>query len=336
MRALAADLPNGLLAGFRAGAELDAPKGAATSRVYAIGMGGSAIAADLARCVVDAESEVALSIVRSAEPPRSLGRSDRALLISYSGETWETLRAYTAAGRAGAQRVVVTSGGSLAERAEEDGVPVLRLPPGMPARAAVGHLLGGLLGLLDPAFPESNEDRVAGISERLRPEIGRYARDGGPAALLADAVGDRLPFVYAESRFLGLARRWKNQLEENAKRVAACDEVPEALHNAIVGWDRVRRSEAARQVVVLLEWAEEEPTVRRGFRFLERLLASRKVPVLRVPLASDDRLEALVRGIALGDQVSLRLAARGRVDPCSVEPIVRLRVALGRAGSVGR
>ena len=331
MRALAADLPNGLLTGFHAGRELALPNGHRSPLVFAVGMGGSAIAADLVRCVTDAETGLALTVVRSSDPPRSLDRSARAILVSYSGETWETLRAYAAAGRAGAERVAVTSGGTLADRAEADGVPVLRLPPGIPPRAAVGQLLGGLLGLLDPAFPESNEGRLARIEERLRAEIGRYCAPTGPANAIAEAIGPRLPSVYAETSFAPLARRWKGQFEENAKRLATFDEVPEAFHNAIVAWDAARAADARQRIALLLEWAESEPVVRRGFRDFERLLAARKVRTVRVPLTAEDRLEALIRGVALGDQVSLALAERGRVDPCAVPSIDRFRSALGRS-----
>ncbi|MGP8077661.1 MAG: SIS domain-containing protein [Thermoplasmata archaeon] len=336
MRALAADLPNGILSGFRSGRELALPNDAESPRVYVVGMGGSAIAAELLRGVVDTESRLGLTVLRSADLPRALDAKDRAVLVSYSGETWETLRAYEAAGRAGARRVVVTSGDRFSERAEDDGVPVLRVPPGMPSRAAVGHLLGGILGLLDLAFPESNEARIARIAERLRAEIGRYVREGGPAAEVAEAIGVRTPYICAETGFFPLARRWKSQIEENAKRLASFDEIPELFHNAIVGWNSLPRSEARRYAAVLLEWTEEEPSVRKGIRYFERLLASRGVRAVRVPLTSEDRLEAMIRGVALGDQVSLRLAERRRTDPGPVEAIDRLRTALGRTDGPGR
>ncbi|HTW56256.1 MAG TPA: SIS domain-containing protein [Thermoplasmata archaeon] len=327
MQALAADLPNGLLAGFRAGRELAFPNGGATARVYAVGMGGSAIAADLARTVVDAESRIALSVLRGPELPRCLDERSRVVLVSYSGDTWEALRAYDAAGRAGAPRVAITSGGELAERAETDDVPVLRVPPGMPPRAAVGHMLGGVLGLLDAGFPESNEGRVDRAAERTRTLIGRYAASRGPARLLAERIGNRFPFFVAESGFAPLARRWATQVEENAKRIAAYDEAPELFHNALVGWDALPRAEAARYAVVQLHWSGDDPTVRTNLRRLERLLAGRGVRTAEVRLAPEDRLEALLDGLAFGDQLSLALAERRGIDPVPVAAIDRMRAA---------
>ncbi|MGA7476663.1 MAG: SIS domain-containing protein [Thermoplasmata archaeon] len=328
MRALAATLPDALESGYRSGRELARTSAGDSLRFLAVGMGGSAIAADLARGVVDAESRATLSVVRSPDLPRSVdGRTD-VLLVSYSGNTWETLAAYDAAGRAGARRTVVTSGGALRERAQSDGVPVLGVPPGLPPRSAVGHLLGGVLGLLDPAFPESLESRVARTAKATRARIREYARKGGPAAVLARQVGERLPFVYAENSFVPLARRWKTQVEENAKRLAVFDEVPELFHNALVGWDALSRAGAGRSIVVLLEWSGESALVRKSFRYLERLLRARAVPVARARLPSDDRLQALVAGIALGDHMSLFLADRGGVDPYPVDAITRLKSSI--------
>lgn len=328
MRALAANLPDSFRDGFARGLEL-APPAQRHSRVVAVGMGGSGIAADLARGVIDAETPAVLTVVRSPDLPRGTDRRTHVMLVSYSGDTWETLSAFDAAGRVGARRTVITSGGELADRAHEDDVPVLPVPAGLPPRAAIGHLLGGVLGVLDHWFPESNEERVVRIAERVRDQIGSYVRQKGPAAKIAARLDGRLPFVYAESSFLPLARRWKTQIEENAKQLAVFDEVPELLHNAIVGWDAASRDDAGRLAVVLLEWAGAPAPTRRSLRYLERLVARRGARVVRVPLESEDRLAALVGGIALGDHVSLFLADRRGVDPLPVDAISKLKDSLG-------
>jgi glucose/mannose-6-phosphate isomerase len=191
-------------------------------------------------------------------------------------------------------------------------------------------MVGGLLGLLDSSFPESNERRVGGIAERLRSEIGRYRRTGGAADEIATRIADRMPFVYAESGFGAVARRWATQFEENAKRLAVFDEVPEAFHNAVVGWSRIRPDEARRCAAVLIQWNADEAPLRRGWTGFDRLLSGRSVRTVRVTLPSDDRLEAVLQGVALGDQVSLRLAEQRKVDPFPVEAIDRFRATLAR------
>jgi glucose/mannose-6-phosphate isomerase len=329
MRALAAALPGAFTDGFHLGREIALPAESGPVQIFVAGMGGSGIAAELARGVIEAETRAPVIVLRSSTPPPSLSSRSRVILASYSGNTWETLRAYDAAGRAGAFRVVLASGGTLAEFAARDRVPLLPLPAGLPPRSAVGHLLGGILGLLDPWFPESNEERVRRIADGARRYVAGCARPRGPAARIADAIGPRFPFIYAESSFAGLARRWKTQFEENSKRLAAFDEVPELFHNAIVGWDAVPSTDARRYAVVLLKWDGSPPLVRQGFAYLEKLLRDRGVVVIPTPLDGEDRLEALISGLTLGDHASLFLAERAGIDPYPFDAILRLKEALG-------
>jgi glucose/mannose-6-phosphate isomerase len=328
MQAFALDTPRAFLQGFTDGRAIGLSHRSEPTRIVAVGMGGSGIVADLARSIADAESTADLTVLHGATLPTAVGPKTHVLLTSYSGQTWETLRAYELAGRAGAHRLVITSGGTLAERAEADGVPVLTVPPGLPPRSAVGRMLGGTLGVLDPFFPESNEARVRRVTEAISGSLGRLTARGGSAATIAAAIGPRFPFVYAETSFVPLARRWKTQFEENAKRLAAFDEVPELFHNALVGWDALSSTEARRSAIVLLEWTGQDPAIARSFRYLERLAKSRGVRTHRVLLDAEDRLESLLGGIVLGDLVSLSLARLRRVDPMPVEAIVRLKARL--------
>ncbi len=332
MQALAASLPARLRDGFRAGLELAPPASERPARVFLVGMGGSGISSELARGLLDSETPLSAQLLRSPDLPRAAARGSLVVVVSYSGTTWESLRAYEAAGRAGARRVAITSGGDLEAAAERDRVPVLALPPGLPPRSAVGHIFGGLLGLLDPWFPESNEDRLERAAARLESAIPLHASARGPAARIAARIGRRTPMFYAESSFVGLARRWKTQVEENAKRLAFFDEVPELLHNAIVGWDATARAEGARYAPVFLEWSEESAATRRSLEYLERLVSGRGAAVVRVPLAPEDRLEAILTGLSLGDHVSLFLAGQRRVDPYPVDAIGRLKTALASSG----
>ena len=90
----------------------------------------SAIARHRARCA----SSAATRSRPGSGPTRSCSAR------SYSGDTEETLACFEAAGAAGAPRVALTTGGPLAERAREDGVPVIGVPSGMQPRAAVVYM----------------------------------------------------------------------------------------------------------------------------------------------------------------------------------------------------
>lgn len=329
MRALLADLPDQVGPGFLQGAALAAHAlHRIPSPAFIVGMGGSAIAGELAGTVLGSESGVSIRVVRGPSLPTELGPESVVVLSSYSGATWEVMCAYDKAARLGAQRVVFTSGGQLLERAQRDGVPIFRLPPGRPPRTAVGSALGGFLGLFDGWLDRSNADRIPSTIERVRVQRDRFANPRGPAATLARDLGRRTPIIYAEAGLLPIARRWKTEIEENAKRLAAFDELPGVFHGAIVGWDALPRSDAVRWGAIFLTWSGTHPALGRGCTYLERLARSKGAFAHRVRLAGDDRLEYLLNGVVFGGYFSLFLAEKLRSPPMATEAIERFKAAL--------
>ena len=55
-----------------------------------------------------------------------------------------------------------------------------------------------------------------------------------------------MPVVYGAGLTAPVARRWKTQINENAKVPAFFSELPEADHNEICGWGADRRRERLR------------------------------------------------------------------------------------------
>ena len=125
------------------------------------GMGGSAIGADLARGMIGERARRPLVTSRDYAPPSWVSKDTLVLCSSYSGDTEETLAAYAAAGERGAARIVLTTGGRLAEAARADGVPVIGVPSGMQPRAAVAYMTTGTLEVA----------ALAGVTDSLRGEV---------------------------------------------------------------------------------------------------------------------------------------------------------------------
>ncbi len=317
--------PAQLRSGFSGGRALEFRWPRGVDRVAVVGMGGSAIGADLLRILTDAETDLLVRPIREPRLPRWVGPATLTLAVSYSGDTWETLQAFNEAGRRGAPRVAVSSGGRLADRAHEEGVPHLRVPAGIPPRAALGHLLGGLIGLFEPAFPASNRDRLDKACKVLAASQQQIGADDAPPARLAARLTGRLPWILTSTEFAPVARRWSTQIEENAKRLAHWDVVPESMHNAIVAWDALPARDAARYFALRLESSGDEASVRARFDYMAALFARHRVPAATLRFDGIDRLERVLRAVQWGDYLSLALARRGNVDPLGVEAISRMK-----------
>ena len=115
--------------------QVDSPGG-----LLVAGMGGSGIGGRLARGILgDQASRPILSSAGYSLPGWTTSETT-VLCASYSGETEETLACFEAAGIIGTNRVVVTTGGSLAQAARAEGVPVIPVAGGLQPRAAVAYM----------------------------------------------------------------------------------------------------------------------------------------------------------------------------------------------------
>ncbi|HET9952555.1 MAG TPA: bifunctional phosphoglucose/phosphomannose isomerase [Candidatus Eisenbacteria bacterium] len=330
----------GLAGQLRRGPALAAPALARIApdrprRLVLCGMGGSAIAGELLASVVDREGVVPMHVVRHYETPAWITPDDFLVFSSYSGETEETLAAYRALKPLSARSCVVTTGGTLAARAEADGVPVARLPGGHPPRAALGYSFSTLahlaehLGVLARAGARAVSaadavDRVAAAS----------ARDVAPPRNAANSLATRLAgraiLVMANGRTLGPAAvRWKGQLNENAKHMAWVSILPESNHNEVDGFVHPRPL-LDQFAALFLRDPHDHPRIEARFEWLGRYLRRKGVSVETVVPEGEDAMDRILSCVALGDFVSYYLALRNGMDPSALPGVESLKKALQR------
>jgi glucose/mannose-6-phosphate isomerase len=294
------------------------------------GMGGSAIGGDLAKAALGDRATRPITIVRGYALESWTRPESLVLCASYSGNTEETLACFEAAGAAGAQRVVLTTGGSLAELARAEDVPVIGVPAGMRPRAAVIYMTIGVLecAALCGGAPglHAEIDMAMGLLERLIEEWGPGAADDSLAKSVARQLDGTVPVIHGASATTAPARRWSTQIAENAKAPAYWSELPEANHNQICGWERGR--ELAPLAGVFLCDPDQHPRVQRHVELaaaeLERVGASS----VTVDTQGESRLERVLSAVLLGDLVSVYLAVLAGVDPTPTPPLDHLKQQL--------
>ena len=295
------------------------------SGLIVCGMGGSAIGGDLAAAALGGRLGKPLDVVRGYGVP-SWTPPDRAIFCSsYSGNTEETIACYDAAEAVGAKRIVATTGGTLAEAARRDGVPVIGMPAGLQPRAAVGYTfaiaaeVAALVGS-GPAIRMEIDSSAAHLEAAKLKLLEK-------AAELADAIGDSVPLVYGCGLTKTVAYRWKCQINENAKLPCFSHELPEMDHNEIVGWEG---GGDGAYTAIFLEDEDQHPRELQRIELTSELVGDRAKEVVRVATEGETRTERLLWTVMLGDLLSLELAARRGADPTPVAVIESLKDRLGR------
>lgn len=306
------------------------------SNVVVTGLGGSAAGGDFARALFESEGRVPLSVNRDYRLPRFAGADTLVFATSYSGNTEETLSAYDDARTRKCRIVVVTSGGELAQRAERDGVPAVRIPGGQPPRTAMGFMLVPLLvvaerfGVLETqnvlVAADAVESADAGWLDRV-PANKNLAKQ--LAGVLHGAVGT----LYGlESWAAVVANRWKGQINENAKQHVFANVFPELNHNEILAWEGARDQGVLRWVTLFLGSGAETPRSKLRAEVTERLIQG-STTVRWVPAAGSALLARMLTLASLGDFVSLYLAALRGVDPYTIRSIDEIKAELSRQPS---
>lgn len=295
--------------------------------IVVAGIGGSALAADLARNYLDLG--LPFEIVRGYELPGYVNQRKTLLICaSYSGNTEETLACFEQALASGNPLIVLASGGKLAELARAHELPLLLLPSGYQPRLAVWFGLK----ILAAAFDKLGLSRgQTAALETAAPFLTDAAKSWLPAVpttenqakRIAEELMGKAVWIYSGPALSSAAYKWKIDLNENAKNVASCNVLPEFNHNEFIGWTShpVEKPFA----VVQLRSSLDHPQVQKRFDLTNRLLSGRMPRALEIAAEGKTQLEQLLWSCLLGDFVSIYLGILNGVNPSRVEAIERLK-----------
>ncbi|HEY8546020.1 MAG TPA: SIS domain-containing protein [Acidimicrobiales bacterium] len=316
-----AGLPEQVRDAARAAQGLDGlPSHDVVDNVVVLGVGASGVAGDVLAAIGGPFVPVPMVVTKGYAPASFVGPGTLCFALSYSGDTEEVVEAASAAAAAGAHLVVVTSGGVLAEQAPRWGAVHVPVPEGIPVgRAALGALAVPPLVALESLglFPGASgwvDAAVAQLTARRDQLLG--AATDTPARRIARAIGPTWPLVVGAGPLGAVAaRRWKSQVNLNAKAPAFASAIPDLCHDEIAGWGQ--HGDVTRQLVTLVELRhdEEHPQEARRFDQIRDDLAEVTHDVVEVRAEGEGPLAQLLDLVLVGDVVALHLAEQAGIDP---------------------
>jgi len=333
MAALIAAWPEQVRAQQAALDERPWPRRAAPSLLALGGMGGSAIAGDLVFALAAPRLPFPTAVVRDYRWPAAVAPGALAVLSSYSGGTEETLSLLGEAEARGVDLVGLTTGGPLGERLSARKAAWRGLPAGLPPRAALGYSVVSLARLLealgDPGEGVEAWQEALEVLDQGTASLGPAAPEAGnPAKALARAVVGRAVVVHgAYGVTAAVARRWKGQVNENAKTPAFEAALPEMNHNEIVGWQALPHVHAHCAAVFLAD-PGDDPRVARRREVTADILEEEGIATHVVLARGKSPLARALSLVQMGDWTSYYLAVLAGVDPTPIAKIDRLKRAL--------
>ncbi len=296
--------------------------------VIVAGMGGSAIAGDIARSYLYRSIQIPFVVCRHYHLPAFVNRKALVICSSYSGNTEETLAAYNNAMDDFARVFVITSGGMLHEKAMADGVPVIRIKGGLQPRAALGYSIAPLLILLGRlGLCEDQSQAISRMASSMKSwaELYKAEDDSNPALLLAKQIYGTIPVIYSGyERTDAVATRFKGQISENAETLAFANVFPEQNHNELVGWNNTYGLND-KFTVIMLRDVQEHKRIALRMEIVASYLRDKGIKVIALENRDGDDLERIFYFIQMLDFTSYYLALLNGVDPTPVAPIDYLK-----------
>ena len=295
------------------------------SNVVIAGMGGSAIGGDIARRLALTESKLPVRVHRDYDLPAFVDESTLVIASSYSGNTEETLSAFTKSLKTSAKKLVITSGGKLKHLAENEGIPVFTVDYQAPPRAAFPSnfvpLVGIFqnLGLLGDKSADLHE-AVDILNNLSRDFMEKRPLASNPAKQLATKLRGHIAAIYGAEMLSEVAQRWKGEFNENSKTWAFFENFPELNHNAVVGYEFPPEAKE-RIFVLMLRSSSLRPRNLLRYEVTAKLLAKAGITCEFVEAIGKSTLAQMMSLVLLGDYASFYLSMLNEVDPTSTDAI---------------
>ena len=286
------------------------------SEVLVVGMGGSALPADILNDALSDRLPHPVGVCRHYALPRRRGARRLLVFSSFSGNTEEVLEPLRALPPTAPDVAIVTAGGALAEIGRDRRIPVVRIPAerepaGFQPRSASGYVVTYLARLLDAVgyagFP------ARGFRALARFLDGTDFREEGEQ--IARRIEGRIPLFYTdEEHALSVGRIAKIKYNENAKQPAFFNALPEANHNEMIGFGGAREDYA----VVYFRDPASHPAVHRRFETMRNVLGSRRIRFSQCEMRGASGLERVFSALTVADWISYYAALLAGVDPTPV------------------
>ena len=277
------------------------------------GMGGSHLAADLLRIY---NSEIDSYIHSDYDLPQLLDLKERfVFIISYSGNTQETISSLNSALRKKLKVGVITLGGKILNLAEKYELPRIVLPDlNIQPRLAVGLIFRAILKIIKPKDCLKLENSMKKFNPKTYEDQGKK---------LAQKIKNAIPIVYCSRQNFPLANYFKISFNETSKSPSFVNYFPELNHNEMVGFLYQRL--AKNFYFLFLQDQQDHFLVQKRMKILNRWLKNKQYKTTLLNITKKNIFEKIFSSVILALFVSYYLALFRNVSPADASIINKFK-----------
>lgn len=312
------EIPSQIKKGYFELAEKMKVEGKFKNIVFA-GMGGSALPGDVIQSYLKDIIDIPICVHKSYNLPKFVDKNSLVFVVSYSGNTEETLSAYKIVRGKTCTTIAITSGGKLKKLAQADNKQTILIPGGIQPRLSLGYMFFAVLRLLENSgIVKSHKTTVTEIIEKLKnPDFKMKGEQ------LASNLVDKTPIIYSSDTMVAVAEIWKISFNENCKTTAFYNFFPELNHNEMLSHTHPK----GKYYVILIREDDCHRQIIKRFK-ITRDLISKTSTTIEIVIKGNSQLLKIFTGIYIGYWTSYFLAIKYGIDPTPVEFVEKLKKKL--------
>ncbi len=296
------------------------------------GMGGSGIGGEILQDWLRDDFSIPVEVCSEYTLPAYADKDTMVFVISYSGDTEETLSALVDTIRRRCITITITSDGHLLTFSKRLQLPHIVIPNHLPPRAALPYTFFPLpivltrIGALSDVQVEIEETirNLRKVSKENSPEI---PTEDNEAKRLALELEGTVPVIYGFRQYGAVAHRLKTQFNENSKVPSSYEVFPELNHNETVGWEASEKL-TKNFSVILIRDRDEPPEVKHRIEMTKLHALTKARKILEVYATGKTKLAKMFSVLHIGGWVSVYLALLRHVDPTPVRTISKIKTEM--------
>ncbi|PCJ24329.1 MAG: bifunctional phosphoglucose/phosphomannose isomerase [Flavobacteriales bacterium] len=293
--------------------------------VLICGLGGSGIGGSIISQVVTQDASCSITINKDYKIPAFVNENTLVICCSYSGNTEESLEMLEQAEAKNAIIACVTSGGKLMEIAQEKNYNHIVIPGGHPPRAAFGLAFPPLFFILKH-YNIIVEDYVAQFNTAVNTINSEEENMIAEAKAITDKLMGKIPVIYVDANYEGVAIRFRQQINENSKMLCWHHVIPEMNHNELVGWTTKDDNLA----VVIFRNDDDYFRTQKRMEVNKTVFEKYTSTIIEIYSKGNSRLEKALYLVHLGDWISYLIAEKKGIDVTEVDVITHLKNELAK------
>jgi glucose/mannose-6-phosphate isomerase len=289
-------------------------------KIVFCGAGGSIIVGGFIKDLLKYDCEKPIEIFIDYRLPKTVDKKTLVVFISYSGNTEEPLSQFVEALDRKCKIIGVTSGGKLEEWFTKLKLPLIKVPKGYQPRYAALSMLISLVMYFDKIGLRDFKKDVEECKEILKKIDVNYLDK------IATEVNNCDICVYGPNDFESIIRRFKNDLNENAKVMVAYNSFPEMDHNDINCFENPKLNK--NRVILLIRDRDESFEMKNRIEITKEIIGGNVKSINEIWTYGESKLAKIVSLIYISGYISCKLAEINGIDAENVELIERLKKEL--------